>query len=208
MKALAAALGPDCEVVLHDLRHPQTSIVMVENGHVTGRKVGDGIRDLIVSVLRSEQFGRDALINYATHLKDGRTIRSTTILIRDSEENVIGALCLNFNLTRLQTARKLLDDLSTTFELSEPTDQEVEVPRKDVVAVLQSLIANAVQEVGMPPESMQRDDRVRLIGFLDGKGVFLVKGSVELVAGALGISRFTVYNYLEEARSPKLGGRT
>jgi predicted transcriptional regulator YheO len=203
VKALAAALGPDCEIVLHDLRHPKTSIVMIEN-NVTRRKIGDGIRDLIISVLRSERFGKDALVNYATHMKDGRTIRSTTVLIRDAEATVIGALCLNYDLSRIQAAKKVLDDLSTMFELSEPAGEEIEVPRKDVIAILESLMANAIQDVGMLPGAMQREDRVRLVDFLDDKGAFLIKGSVELVANSLGVSRYTVYNYLDEARGKRL----
>ena len=41
-KALAAQLGPSCEVVIHDLQSsdPDSSIVDIENGYVSGRKVG------------------------------------------------------------------------------------------------------------------------------------------------------------------------
>src|SRR5699024_5002665 len=42
--AIAAAGGPGCEVVLHDLSAPEpdlgSTIVAIENGHVTGREVG------------------------------------------------------------------------------------------------------------------------------------------------------------------------
>ena len=43
-KGLARQFGPNCEVVVHDLasNDPERSIVAIENGHVTGRKVGDG----------------------------------------------------------------------------------------------------------------------------------------------------------------------
>jgi len=42
MKAIAGAVGPHCEVVLHDLsqREMERTIVAIENGHVTGREVG------------------------------------------------------------------------------------------------------------------------------------------------------------------------
>ena len=40
-KGLAAQFGPNCEVVIHDLQSndPDSSIVAIENGHVSGRKV-------------------------------------------------------------------------------------------------------------------------------------------------------------------------
>ena len=43
-KGLARQFGPNCEVVIHDLaaKDPEKSIVYIVNGHVTGRRVGDG----------------------------------------------------------------------------------------------------------------------------------------------------------------------
>ena len=43
-KAIAAQFGSNCEVVIHELsgKSAYSSIVAIENGHVTGRKVGDG----------------------------------------------------------------------------------------------------------------------------------------------------------------------
>ena len=41
---LASQFGPECEIVIHDLKtnDPEHSIVHIENGHVTGRGIGDG----------------------------------------------------------------------------------------------------------------------------------------------------------------------
>ena len=43
-KGLADQFGPNCEVVIHDLsdNYKENSIVAIENGHVSNRKVGDG----------------------------------------------------------------------------------------------------------------------------------------------------------------------
>ena len=40
---IASQFGPDCEVVIHDLKtnEPEHSIVYIENGHVTGRGIGE-----------------------------------------------------------------------------------------------------------------------------------------------------------------------
>ena len=42
--SLALQFGPNCEVVVHDLETEDVdhSIVVIENGHVSGRKLGDG----------------------------------------------------------------------------------------------------------------------------------------------------------------------
>ena len=51
--AIARTFGPRCEVVLHDLRDLDRSIIKIENGHVTGRSVGGAITDKGLRDLRS-----------------------------------------------------------------------------------------------------------------------------------------------------------
>lgn len=48
---LVQTLGPDCEVVLHDLDTPAHSVVYVENPSVTGRKVGESFVQLVKQVI-------------------------------------------------------------------------------------------------------------------------------------------------------------
>lgn len=44
-KGITAQFGDNCEVVVHDWSKPvDSTIVIIENGHVTGRKVGDPVR--------------------------------------------------------------------------------------------------------------------------------------------------------------------
>ena len=53
-RGIAGQFGPNCEVVVHDLasNDPESSIVAIENGHVTGRKVGDGPSHVVLEALR------------------------------------------------------------------------------------------------------------------------------------------------------------
>ena len=52
---IAAQFGSNCEVVIHDVssNHPDHSIVHIENGHVSGRKVGDGASQVVLDQLAS-----------------------------------------------------------------------------------------------------------------------------------------------------------
>ena len=60
------------------------------------------------------------------------------------------------------------------------------------------------QIIGMRDvEGMKRDDKVALIRFMDQKGLFLIKGTVEKVAKRMGISKVTVYSYLDEIKEEK-----
>ncbi|MGH9062592.1 MAG: helix-turn-helix domain-containing protein [Acidimicrobiales bacterium] len=61
---------------------------------------------------------------------------------------------------------------------------------------LQRLIGNLEREMGAPLSELAREDKQRAVHQLDQAGAFMLRKAVEEVADALGVSRFTVYNYL------------
>jgi hypothetical protein len=65
---------------------------------------------------------------------------------------------------------------------------------------IDELIAMAEAQVGKPISRMTRSEKQSIVRFLDDRGAFAVRKSVETVAEALGVSRFTVYNYLDSIR--------
>ena len=65
---------------------------------------------------------------------------------------------------------------------------------------LAELISLAEQQVGHPLAEMSRAEKQQVVRFLDERGAFALRKSVEMVADALGVSRFTVYNYLDSSR--------
>lgn len=50
--------------------------------------------------------------------------------------------------------------------------------------------------LGAPLADLGREDKQRAVKLLEDCGAFRLRKSVEEVAGVLGVSRFTVYNYL------------
>jgi hypothetical protein len=66
---------------------------------------------------------------------------------------------------------------------------------------LDHLIAQAEVHIGRPLAEMSRADKQQLVGYLDERGAFALRKAVERVAEILGVSRFTVYNYLDSARA-------
>ena len=93
-KGLAGQFGRNCEVVIHDLRgddHEHT-IIAIENGHVTGRSIGDGPSHIVLESLRENPDLIEDRISYLTKTSDGRVLKSTTLFIRDDDEKVIDLL--------------------------------------------------------------------------------------------------------------------
>ena len=79
-RGIAAHFGPNCEVVIHDLAGPdgECAIAHIENGHVTGRRVGDGPSKVVVEqLLHSEESPQDQL-SYLTRTPDGKILKSST----------------------------------------------------------------------------------------------------------------------------------
>jgi vacuolar-type H+-ATPase subunit F/Vma7 len=70
-----------------------------------------------------------------------------------------------------------------------------------VHGVLDRMIAAVESELRAPLAELSREDKQRAVKLLDERGAFQLRKAVEEVADALGVSRFTVYNYLNaEAR--------
>ena len=54
-RGLAAQFGSNCEIVIHDLESNDVehSIVAIENGYITGRKLGDGPSHIVLESLQN-----------------------------------------------------------------------------------------------------------------------------------------------------------
>ena len=103
---IAATFGPVCEVVLHDYRRPEESVVAVA-GTVTGRTVGGAMSEIGMRVLARGDEAADEL-NYLTRTGDGTLVKSSTMVLRDSTGAVFGALCVNVDVTAVGRAHTLL----------------------------------------------------------------------------------------------------
>ncbi|MCL6573773.1 MAG: helix-turn-helix transcriptional regulator [Bacillus sp. (in: Bacteria)] len=196
-KSTAKMFGPNCEVVIHDLTNPQASVMFTVNNHVTGREIGQSFDHLVKTVLRSEDFKEDYLAGYTFVTEDKRTIRSSTSLIRDSKQKVIGAFCINFDVEPLNQMQQFMSTFLPTQVQENVTksDDDIENVEGIVDQLIQQIIQNSVHPV------MKRHEKIELIRFMDEKGIFLLKGSVEKVASLLGISKVTVYSYLDEIKN-------
>ena len=189
---IAAQFGSGCEVVVHDLsRHPDHSIVAIFNGHVTGRKVGDGASHVVLEQLRSQDQTTKDHLCYLTKTPDGKILKSSTIYIRNSRGKVAAILAINYDISRLMMVENAIADLISTPQPAEP---EKIVNINDV---LEELIQQSVSLVGKPVALMNKEDKVRAIRFLNQNGAFLVTKSGDKIAKYFGISKFTLYSYID-----------
>ena len=118
VEPLSRAMPEDSEVVLHDLRRLPNSIVAVA-GDVTGRSVGGPATDLL---LRKAAAGTIATtVGYETRLPDGRSLRSTTIVVKDAQGIPVAALCINSDVMIWQAVRAIAESMLPQERIARPT---------------------------------------------------------------------------------------
>lgn len=203
---LIARTFPNAEVVLHDLSMPQHSVIYVANGSVTGRKVGQTFHHLIEKAVFAGN-PEDGVVDNYFFKKDDKLIRSSSLLIRDEKHELIGALCINIDTTQatalLNLAQGLLhgakNEMCDLTQAGNAYDANDSAPAKEesVRQFVNNMIDSMINELNASGKQ-SREDRLELIRFMDERGVFLVKGSMEYVAGKLGLSKVTLYGYLDK----------
>ena len=195
---VARQFGPNCEVVVHDLasNDPDSSIVAIENGQISGRKVGDGPSHAVLEALRGGKGTVEDHLCYLTRTRDGKILKSTTIYIRDDDGRPIGMFGINYDITLMLA----MEDALKQFTATERDEQEPEHISRNVSDLLDELIAQSVKIVGKPVALMTKEDKVKAIQFLNETGAFLITKSGDKVCKFFGISKYTLYSYIDEAK--------
>ena len=72
--------------------------------------------------------------------------------------------------------------------------------RNTINDVLSNIVNRTLDSKGKPVAFMSKEEKVNIVQILEDKGVFLIKGAVDYIAKVLCVSRYTIYNYLDEIR--------
>lgn len=193
--AIALHYGKSCEVAVHDLtvsNAADSSIIYIENGEVTGRKVGDGASAVVLEELSQAEQNREDRIGYFTKTSDGKVLKSTTVYIRDDKGRAIAIFSVNHDITALSVAAASLTELTAPSVASEP-----EKITPHVGELLDELLWKSTELIGKPVSLMNKDDKQRAVRWLNGKGALLITKSGDRIAKYFGISKFTLYSYID-----------
>lgn len=214
---LGRTLGPDYEVVLHDLSSKDLAIAAIANSHISGREVGGPLTDAALRMLSSKAYETDDfLCNYKGLAQNGHVLRSSTMFIRDEERRPIGLLCINFDDHRYQELQQNLLSIihPDTFQKESPTQpasapEEAAAPSKaatpitesfsmDIPALMQKMFDDATASLETPIDRLNQYERRDIVEQLNEQGLFQLKGAVSFVARKFSCSNATIYRYLSE----------
>lgn len=204
IQGLGRHFGPSCELVIHDYSNNfENTVIEIVNGKVTNRQVGDCATGIGLKIYQGEVISDDrcdGVFNYLSQTKDGRILRSSTIYLRNDEGKLIGSLCVNNDITEM---RRAINTISESLNLSE---MEKRKSKENAGAVfvgkiddlLKSMVVDSINQIGVPVGQMNKKHKIAGIRILKEKGAFKIQKAADLVAQYYGISKFTVYNYLNE----------
>lgn len=95
---LGRTLGPDYEIVLHSLEDKEKSIIAIANNHVSGQELGAPLASEILQIIADKSYHN---YSYRTHYMGvsalGKKLRSSTLFIENTSEELIGLLSINFD---------------------------------------------------------------------------------------------------------------
>jgi predicted transcriptional regulator YheO len=206
VQMLGTIVGHHIEVVLHDLTRPESSIVAIANGHVSNRRVGNSILSgpkddkgflAAKETLSDSGEGVHSIVDdYPTLTRSGQRLKSSTVVFRDAAGEPFAALCLNADHTVAEAAHAWLG------RLLQPSGTQAQVrdDEPEMDTLMKEIISDAVRRLGKPVSVMNKDEKIQAVQAMMQRGLFIVKGGVERAASALGVSRFTIYNYQEALR--------
>lgn len=206
-RALGETFAPFCEVVVHDLLHPDNAILAIHN-NLSGRKIGAPATELGLARIFDSEFPQ-IVSNYANQLADGRQVKSTSVGIKDSRGRYIAALCLNVDLTLFRSLQNVLEQfgmIGVLLNINESlgvTGEEVGRQRIDAIRIqavgggAEAICSRIDQFAALratTPRALKAPDRRALVHELKAAGFLNIRKSMETVAQYLGVSRATVYN--------------
>jgi len=195
---LADLFGSNCEVVLHDIKNPEHSIIKIRNGHITSRKRGGPITDLGLKMIKDN---KPETILYTEKTKEGRTLRCAGLVIRDESKKIAGYLCINLDISSLNIWDSQNQEMHSGSDRKSSFNhlEHFEMDVKSLIGVNTNEIMNNIYS-NKRFEELTKAEKFEVLKRLNKKGIFLIKGAVKEIAEIFSVSSVSIYKYLEEIK--------
>ena len=150
---------------------------------------------MVLDALNGDRSNLQDRLAYLTKTRDGKILKSSTLYIRDDSGTARGIFSINYDITLMLSMENALRAFTAT---GEPEPAPIS---RSVSDLLDELIARSVEVVGKPAALMSKEEKVRAIQFLNDAGAFLITKSGDKVCKFFGISKYTLYSYIDEAKT-------
>lgn len=200
---LGEAMGENAEVVLHDVSHPEHSVIAISHEYHSGRSIGSSLTDFAFNIKTNKEYvGQDYLVNYRAASRGKEFIASTYYI--KNQGQLIGMLCINidtsvtknfFDATRQFIESFNLGPIISAEEKTVSIEENLDLP---IASYADSIIAKTISESNILPERMTRDEKMQIVWQLADQGIPRMKGAIAEIARQLDMSESTVYRYISQ----------
>jgi len=189
------------EVVVHDFKDLDHSIIFIVNGQISNRKIGDAASELGIRRLLDQENIPDTLVNYINQNNRGQKFKSASIAIRDDDRKMIGAFCFNFDLSQFEQFQKFLGlfmgcETNILVGLNDINDKFLTNEEEIQDGIKNYLLNNRLNHT-----QLTYKDKQEIVNHLYKVGLFKKRGAISTIANFLKLTRQCIYNYLELAKN-------
>ncbi|MBE6939526.1 MAG: hypothetical protein E7457_01695 [Ruminococcaceae bacterium] len=208
---LGGILGQDYEVALHELSSHSNEIIAIANGELTNRHLGSPLSNKTVEFIAARLYEtQDYVLRFESTAVNGKKLICNTLFIKDSRQQLVGLLCINFDSSRYEELSARVMDLcggvltpgipSGINLITGSDDLVLDEPDRDypssIAGATASIVSSVVANYPVPVDRLTQNEKLEIMELLNRKGVFLLKGSVSYVAKELHSSEASIYRYL------------
>ncbi|WP_242861080.1 helix-turn-helix transcriptional regulator [Clostridium scatologenes] len=201
---ISEILGDNCEVLIHDVTNPNHSVIFIKNGHLSGRRIGAPITNLVLNIIQNKSYkNKDFVANYKAE-GNLKNFRSASYFIKNEKNEIVGAICINIDIEEYNNVKKLMDKLCFISNDSAKEIEDIKTQEQfydNVDDILNTMIYDVIRDINIDPQRMSADEKIYVVKQLYDKGTFNLKGAVLEVAKALQVSEPTIYRYLNKFKS-------
>lgn len=215
VQMLGGQFGDSCQSILYGLENNKgqyTGKVLAMSGTTTDAQLDDPLPPFLVGYI--EQNGLRNQYGFINKAYPGLVLRTSIQFVKMADnEKVVCCLCIHHNIVHIKMITSFLEELTrpSVLEDENETDNEKVLnggklyTASNIQGFLDSIISEFLAERigGNNFAALEKNDKLALISELDKKGVFLIKGAVNLIAKRMNVSKFSIYNYLDEIRADK-----
>lgn len=193
VKAIVDVFHPFVEVAVHDLE--QGKIVAIYH-NISQRKVGESspLKELKI---KTAEFP-DYFSPYYKQNWDGRSLKCTSITMRNNKGFPIGLICLNIDTTYFQDGYRIL---KAFLETKNEAENPIEIFGSQCEEQAEGVIQLYLDEKNLSLSHLNRDQKKELVQELYKKGIFNFKNATPFIAKKLSTSRASIYNYIKQLES-------
>lgn len=200
LPGIALVFGPSCMVSLHSAAEPHFACIAVENGHINNISIGSPVSEFVEDILTDEAHhgGKNTVGIYYAKTADDHAIKSVINLIRNENQDLIGCMCIciDVSVPLHKFMRNFIPvvDKDLANSISDPIGNAIENVNDMIHISLEQALTTAN---GINSDSATERNKF-VVKTLQNSGIFNIRSAVSIVAKELGVSRYTIYNYLKD----------